>query len=135
MYDETDEDEFPPLEYGLTLTDEEHLEGFIEMDITKIFEPVMNIGKDMEGASEALDEFNENMELIRRGSELLCKEGEAKREKLAQYNPQEKEAVGLPQDDESYMHPKTAEEEGEEIVQMMRLKEQDNDEAARQYLN
>lgn len=135
LYDETDEDEFPPLEYGLTLTDEEHIDGFVEMDISKIFEPILKAGQSLDNVSEAIDEFHENMELIRRGSELLCKEGEAKREKLAQYNSQEKEAVGLPPDDESYMHPKTAEEEGEEIVQMMRLKEQDNDEAARQYLN
>lgn len=135
LYDETDDDEFPPIEYGLTLTDEEHLEGFAEMDVSSIFKPVLDMGKNLDVNSDDLEEFQENMEIIRRGSELLSQEGELKREKMMQYNSHEKEAVGLSDDDNSYMYPKSAYHEADEMIRIMRLIEQNNDEAAREYLN
>lgn len=132
LYDETDDDEFPPIEYGLTLTDTDHIDGFINMDVSSIFEPVMEAGK---RTPESIEEFNDNMNFLRKGSELLCKDGEREREKIVQYNEQEKESLGMSVDDNSYMHPKTAEKEGEEFMQMMELKRASNDDAFRKYLD
>lgn len=134
LWENLDEDELPPIDYGLTLADADNLEGTAELDVSPIFEPLM----DLANAKENLEEFEENMDLLKYGSNLLCKQGEAefaklKEEENAQYNENEKDSLGLEKEDESYMYPKPASKEGEEIINIMRTV--DDEDAARLFLN